>query len=31
LTYEALRAITGATVDNDPQAWRSYWAENSTR
>jgi HEAT repeat protein len=31
LTYEALRAITGATVHNDPQAWRSYWAENSTR
>jgi hypothetical protein len=31
LTYEALRAITGASVDNDPGAWRNYWAANSAR
>jgi hypothetical protein len=31
LVYETLRVITGATVSNDPAAWRSYWAESSSR
>jgi len=30
LVYETLRVITGAAVSNDPAAWRSYWAENSS-
>jgi hypothetical protein len=28
--YLALRDITGATVQNDPGAWRSWWDENSS-
>jgi HEAT repeats len=31
LVYQTLRFITGASVSNDPAAWRSYWAENSSR
>jgi HEAT repeat protein len=29
--YLALHDITGATVTNDPSAWRSWWDENSSQ
>lgn len=29
--YQALRDITGASVPNDPTAWRNWWAENASR
>ena len=29
--YQALRDITGASVQNDPAAWRSWWNENGRR
>ncbi len=29
--YQALRDITGASVQNDPAAWRSWWDENARR
>ncbi len=29
--YQALRDITGASVQNDPAAWRRWWDENERR
>jgi hypothetical protein len=29
--YQALRDITGASVQNDPAAWRRWWDENGRR
>jgi HEAT repeat protein len=31
LVYHALRDITGATVENDPSAWRNYWTDTASR
>ena len=29
--YQALRDITGASIPNDPTAWRNWWAEHAPR